>query len=30
VVESDKPIFTLLFGGGAAAAKTIEAIIQAV
>jgi hypothetical protein len=30
VVESDNPIFTLLFSGGAAAAKAIEAIIQAV
>jgi hypothetical protein len=29
IVESDKPIFTLLFGGGAAAAKLIEAVIQA-
>jgi hypothetical protein len=29
VVESDKPIFTLLFGGAAAAAKGIEAVIEA-
>ena len=29
VIESDKPIFTLLFGGGAVAAKAIEVIIQA-
>jgi hypothetical protein len=28
VVESDKPIFTLLFGGGAAAAKAVEWVIQ--
>jgi hypothetical protein len=29
IVESDKPIFTILFGGGAAAAKAVEAVIQA-
>jgi hypothetical protein len=29
IVESEKPIFTLLFAGGAAAAKAIEATIQA-
>jgi hypothetical protein len=29
LVESDKPIFTLLIGGGAAAAKAIEAVIRA-
>ena len=29
IIESDKPVFTLLFGGGAAAAKAIEAVIQA-
>jgi hypothetical protein len=29
VVESDKPVFTLLFGGGAAAATAIEAVLKA-
>jgi hypothetical protein len=28
VVESDKHIFTLLFGGGAAAAKAVEWLIR--
>jgi hypothetical protein len=29
IVESEKPVFTLMFSGGAAAAKGIEAIIRA-